>query len=138
MAQLAPVANGPQLKSSSIPRGDITGIIPLSSPQAIGTLALSFSEPVILYIAEKMLGETFTQINDDVADLVGELTNMVTGGAKRILESKGYDFDMAIPTIIRGKGQKITHVGSKGSVIIVPFNTEAGEFYVEVCFQATN
>ncbi|TQV85028.1 chemotaxis protein CheX [Aliikangiella coralliicola] len=135
MASLVPQANGPQIKHSELPPGDITGIIPMSSPQADGTLALSFSEPVILHIASNMLGDTFSEIDDEIADLVGELTNMVTGGAKKLLESKGYDFDMATPTVIRGKGQKITHASSSGAVIIVPFNTEAGDFYVEVCFK---
>lgn len=135
MASLAPIATGPKLKTDNLPPGDVTGIIPLSSPQAVGSLALSFSEPVILHIAENMLNEKFVEINDEVADLVGELTNMVTGGAKQILDQKGYDFDMATPTIIRGKGQVISHVGSNGNVIVVPFNTDAGEFYVEVCIK---
>ena len=96
----------------------------MSSPQATGTLALSFSEPVILHIATNMLGEPFTEINDEIADLVGELTNMVTGGAKKLLESKGYDFDMATPTVIRGKAQKITHTPGASAVIIVPLRRD--------------
>jgi len=135
MAKLSPKPNGPKIKPDDLPAGDITGLIPMSSPQAIGSLAVSFSEPVILHIAENMLGEKFTEINDEIADLVGEITNMVTGGAKNLLESKGYDFDMATPTVICGKGQKITHAKGSDSAIIIPFDTEAGAFYVEVCFQ---
>lgn len=135
MASLSPKADGPKLKTSDLPPGDITGIIPMNSPQAYGTLAVSFSEPVILHIAENMLGENFDSINDEIADLVGELTNMVTGGAKQMLEENGYDFDMATPTIITGKGQKISHIDHSGGVVIVPFATDAGDFYVEICFK---
>ena len=99
-------------------------------------LAISFSEVVILHIAQNMLGEKFTKIDDEIADLVGELTNMVTGGAKSLLEIKGYDFSMATPTVIRGKGQKISHAGDAGNVIVIPFSTDVGEFYVEICFQS--
>lgn len=134
MASLTPKAGGIKLKTSDLPEGDITGFIPMSSPQAIGSLALSFSEKVILHIAKNMLGETFDTINDEIADLVGELTNMVTGGAKALLDAKGYDFDMATPTVIRGKGQIISHVGTCSNVVVIPFNTEVGAFYVEVCF----
>lgn len=136
MASLSPKPNGPKLKTSDLPPGDITGLIPMSSPKATGTLAVSFSEKVILHIAENMLGEKFETINDEVADLVGELTNMVTGGAKQMLESKGYDFDMATPTVITGKGQKISHVNQSGGVVIIPFSTEVGDFYVEICFKS--
>ena len=135
MARLTPKADKIKLKTNNLPSGDITGFIPMSSPQAVGSLALSFSEKVILHIAENMLGEKFTSIDDEVADLVGELTNMVTGGAKAILEEKGFDFDMSTPTVIRGMGQQISHIGMTGSVIIIPFNTEVGDFYVEVCFK---
>lgn len=134
MARLTPRPNSAQLKSDDLPPGDITGIILMSSPKATGTLAISFSEPVILHIAENMLGEKFTEINDEIADLVGELTNMVTGGAKNILEAKGYDFDMATPTVIRGKSQKIAHAGTSGHVIVIPFSTDSGAFYVELGF----
>ena len=136
MASLSPKPDGPQLKTSDLPPGDITGLIPMSSPRATGTLAVSFSEKVILHIAENMLGEKFTSINDEIADLVGELTNMVTGGAKQMLESKGYDFDMATPTVITGRGQKISHVNHNGGVVIIPFSTDVGDFYVEICFKS--
>lgn len=134
MASLTPKVDNLKIKSNNLPTSDITGFIPMSSPQAVGSLALSFSEKVILHIAENMLGEKFTAIDDEIADLVGELTNMVTGGAKALLEEKGFDFDMSTPTVIRGMGQQISHVGKTGSVIIIPFNTEVGDFYVEVCF----
>lgn len=135
MAQLSPKASGPKIKNSDMPPGDITGIVPMSSPKAIGTLAISFTEQVILHIAENMLGEPFAEINSEIADLVGELTNMVTGGAKSLLESEGYDFDMATPTVITGKGQKISHIKEAKGIIVIPFNTDAGDFFVEVCFQ---
>ena len=135
MASLTPKADNVKIKTNNLPSGDITGFIPMSCPQAVGSLALSFSEKVILHIAENMLGEKFTEIDDEIVDLVGELTNMVTGGAKAMLDEKGFDFDMSTPTVIRGKGQQISHVGISGSVIVIPFNTEVGDFYVEVCFK---
>lgn len=134
MASLAPEASVPKLKTDELPPGDVTGIISLSSPQAIGTLAISFPEPVILFIAEKMLGEKFEKIDNEVADLVGEITNIVTGGAKKLLAEKNYEFGMTTPTIITGKGQKISHIDNAG-VIIIPFSTEAGDFYVEICIK---
>ena len=59
---------------------------------------------------------------------------MVTGGAKRILSDKGYDFDLAIPAIVFGKNHKVVHK-SLGPKVIVPFTTSAGQFCVEICFE---
>ncbi|WP_196137178.1 chemotaxis protein CheX [Aliikangiella sp. G2MR2-5] len=131
MASLKPRASGFQLEPTNLPEGDVTGIIPLSSPQASGTIALTFSKAVILHIAEKMLGEEFDELNDKVADLVGELANMVAGNARELLEDKGYTFEMGIPKVIRGPNRELTRPQTS-NLVIVPFSTEAGEFYVEV------
>jgi chemotaxis protein CheX len=121
------------LKKDKVPPGDVTGIINMQSNKTKGTLAISFSEQVILQIAQRMLGEPFTSINKDIADLVGEITNIVCGGAKQLLEQKGFSFDLARPTVIVGKAQEVCHT-AKAPVIVIPFTTEAGDFYVEVCF----
>jgi chemotaxis protein CheX len=81
-----------------------------------------------------MLGEEVTSIDDTVTDMVGEITNMVTGGAKRLLSEQGYRFDMAIPSVVSGKNH-IIHHKSKAPIVVVPFNTQAGNFFIEICFE---
>ncbi len=81
-----------------------------------------------------MLGEEIHSVNDIVTDLVGEITNIVTGGAKRSLSEMGYDFDLAIPGVVAGKNHIITHM-TKGQTIVLPFHTEQGDFFVEICFE---
>ena len=97
-------------------------------------MAITFTSEAIFDIARRMLGEEVSEINSTVTDLVGEITNMVTGGAKRVLAEQGYDFDMAIPAVVAGKNHRITHK-SNGLKIIIPFSIIAGKFYVEVCFE---
>jgi chemotaxis protein CheX len=106
----------------------------MAGEQTKGTMAVTFTTPVILSITERMLGDKLDTIDDTVTDMVGELTNMVTGGAKKILSEKGYRFDMALPTVISGKDHVVTHI-SKGPIIVVPFSTEAGDFFVELSFE---
>ncbi len=133
MAMLQINAGKASVKQDAIPAGDITGVIAMRSPQTNGTLAVSFNTPVILSIAERMLGEPFPDINDEIKDLVGEITNMVTGGAKQLLETKGYDFQLATPEVLVGRDKSIERLG-KLPAIIIPFASDAGEFFVEVCF----
>ena len=134
MANMKATPGTPGIKADQIAKGDVTGLIGMAGEQAKGTLAVTFTKPVILAITERMLNEKLDAIDDTVTDMVGELTNMVTGGAKKILSEKGYRFDMAIPSVISGQDHVVIHK-SKNPVIVVPFSTEAGDFFVELCFE---
>lgn len=134
MARMEAKPGKPTVKKNDIACGDVSGIIGMTSDQAKGTMAITFTEPVILEITKHMLGEELTRIDETVSDMVGEITNMVTGGAKRILSEKGYFFDMAIPTVITGKNHEIHHK-SQAPIVIVPFTSEAGNFFLEICFE---
>ena len=70
---------------------------------------------------------------DEIIDLVGEITNMVTGGAKRMLSEKGFEFDMATPIVVSGKAHTIHHK-SKGPVVIISIKGEVGKAYIEFSF----
>ncbi|MBC8412474.1 MAG: chemotaxis protein CheX [Nitrospira sp.] len=136
MAMTNAVAGKPSLKDKGMPeaKGDVSGIIGMASEQTKGSLAITFTEAAILDIASKMLCEKIEVLDSEVADMVGEITNMVCGGAKMRLSEKGYKFDLAIPTMVMGKNHVITHK-SKGPVVIIPFKIEAGEFFVEISFE---
>lgn len=120
------------IKKEEKAKGDVTGVIGLVGNLAKGSLAISFPEAVILEIAGRMLSDKFEKIDSEIADMVGEITNMVTGGAKKILSEQGYKFEMAIPSTIVGKDHTIQH-NTKGPVVIVPFDTDVGPFFMEVC-----
>lgn len=134
MAMLEPQAGQVAIKDEDIACGEITGIIGLVGDNFKASLAVSFSRPVILEITARMLGEEITDIDDTVIDLVGEITNMVTGGAKNLLDQKGYSIGLSTPMVVTGVNHKVTHK-AKGPRIVVPFTLESGEFFVEVCFE---
>jgi chemotaxis protein CheX len=107
----------------------------MSSPQSTGTLAISFSESAILGIAKSILFEELEEIDDVVTDLVGELTNMVAGSAKQILDEKGYDFGLATPMVFTRRSKSIPHVENQ-PVYMVPMESASGKMFVEICFSA--
>ncbi|MES9871756.1 MAG: chemotaxis protein CheX [Candidatus Sedimenticola sp. 20ELBAFRAG] len=133
MARMDVTPGAPRLKNGNIAKGDVTGLIGLAGNRAKGSLAITFTEPVILEVTARMLGEEIFHINETVTDCVGEITNIVTGGAKRSLSENGYDFDLAIPGVVAGKDHIISH-GPTGKTILMPFETASGEFFVEICF----
>jgi chemotaxis protein CheX len=131
MAMVQPEPGKPFMKKDKKAIGDVSGIIGMTG-SARGSLALSFSEKCILKIVSNMLGENHSQINNEVGDAVGEITNMISGVARKKLEAQGLNIVAAIPTVVSGKNHAIIHVVG-GPSIIIPFETEDGPFFVDVC-----
>ena len=102
-------------------------------PQTRGSLSITFDASLALEVMQRMLGEKPASINEEVTDMVGEITNMVAGGAKRILGEKGYDFSMATPMVVSGTNHTISHK-SDGPRIIMPFESPHGNASIEICF----
>lgn len=132
MAQLDIVVGTPALKQGNTASGDVTGFIKLSGSNYKGSLAISFNREALLLVYEKMLGETLAQIDDSALDLVGEITNMVCGGAKQRLSESGFEFNLTQPQLLSGRRHQITHQGD-GPVLILPLNLEQGNMVIEVC-----
>lgn len=133
MAQLEAVSGTPSLKESAKAPGVVSGIIELKGPKASGSLALSFPEPVILDLYNRMLREEKKAIDEMVVDLVGELANIVMGGAKVQFEKQGMDFGLTLPKLIEGQNHHIIH-SVQGQVITLPLYIPSGTVYTEFCF----
>ncbi|MEI6610615.1 MAG: chemotaxis protein CheX [Deltaproteobacteria bacterium] len=131
MAFVEPKAGKPYLKVDSLAKGDISGIIGLTG-SATGSLALSFSEAAILKIVSNMIGENIKAMSDEIKDAVGEITNMISGVARKNLEADGFYIQAAIPTVVTGKNHTIAHV-TGGQSLIIPFEIDEGTFVVDVC-----
>ena len=116
------------LKDNNTPEHCISGIIGLSG-KAIGTVVLSLSEDVALKAASAMLIVEKTSLDDDVTDAVGELTNMVAGGAKAELEC--YQLQVTLPTVITGRDHDV-RFPSDVTPICVSFDTDWGPMTLEV------
>jgi len=133
MAFINPRPGKIYLKDTSNAYGDISGIIGITG-DAIGSLAISFKEGCICDIMSRMLGETYTEANQDIFDGVGEITNMISGAARTHMEKEGLTVYAAIPSIIYGKSHTINHILNSPSIVI-PFDTDKGSFVVDVCIK---
>lgn len=120
----------PYVKTDLIARGDFSGLITFSGSVA-GSLALSFSESCLLKIVSNMLGNDKDTAGSMIQNAAGELTNMISGDARKRLQSQGLIIYADIPTVLAGKGHVIKHV-LDGPSIIVPFETDFGAFAVDV------
>jgi chemotaxis protein CheX len=115
-------------KSAETPVFEVSGVIGLSG-KAVGTVVLSLSKEVAIKAASTMLMMEATELNSDVVDAVGELTNMVAGAAKAKLEE--LNLSISLPNVILGSGHEI-HFPSNVTPISVPFTCEWGPLAIEV------
>jgi chemotaxis protein CheX len=122
----------PYVKKGENASGDVSGIIGITGDTK-GSLSITFSADCIKAVVKNMLGEECQEINDEIKDAVGEITNMISGDARRELSQKGRDLNAAIPTVVSGPSHSIRHISS-GPCIAIPFETHAGPFVVEVSF----
>ena len=109
---------------------EISGIIGLSG-KASGSVVINVSREVALGAHERLLGEPVDQINDEVTDSIGELTNMIAGQAKSQLER--YELSVSIPTIVTGRNHLIQYASNVKPMCIM-FDSGIGPFAIEMGF----
>jgi chemotaxis protein CheX len=126
-------AGKPYLKKDEVALGDVSGILGLTG-EGNCTISVSFARQSILPIVSNMFGEKMEELNDEIRDAVGEITNMISGQARKELAELGRSLQAAIPVVIMGENHTITHV-SRHTVTAIPFSTDSGDFTVEVCFE---
>lgn len=119
---------GPIVQNSTYrAKHELSGIIGFTG-KVQATVVISLDKEVAFAVAEAFLGDKPNTINADVLDLVGELSNMIAGGAREKLNISGVG--LGLPTAISGKdhivcfdqGIEITHV---------PFVTPWGNLTVD-------
>jgi CheY-specific phosphatase CheX len=77
----------------------VTGAIGLSG-KVNGIVYTAYSEGLSKHVAKKILGGAAGE--QDVLDVVAELTNMITGNLKSTLCDMGYNCTLSIPSVMRG------------------------------------
>lgn len=134
IAQTEAKVGKPYIEPEIAEKGEIAGMVGMVAPPLKGTLLISFKKDAICQIMENMLGEKHAEINSEVADAVGELTNMIYGTAKTALNQMGYSFEMAIPSVIRG--EFTLSKSTKGATLVIPFELKnSALFHVKITVQ---
>jgi chemotaxis protein CheX len=121
----------PVVREGNVAHGDISGIVGIVSSVMNGSVALTFPAETALAIYKKMIGETVTEVNDDIRDTVGEFANIIAGGAKKELAEMDCSFEISIPTVVMGNNHTISHKGSTPAVVI-PFKFDSHPFEMEI------
>jgi len=120
----------PSLKEDPVPRYDISGIIGLSGG-VTGCVVLNLSEELALQLASALSGEKVNKVDEDCTDAIGEIANMIAGGAKK--DFPGGNNLISVPSIVIGRHHVSYPRGLP--VISIPCDTSAGRLVVEVALK---
>ncbi|MCS6971280.1 MAG: chemotaxis protein CheX [Planctomycetota bacterium] len=102
MAQVTPARKRVFVKQDPQMHGDIAGIIGMTNG-ITGSCVVSFPEALARRIVARFLCEQEQTLSVEMMrDGIGEVANMVAGGAKRQFAQTPYRFDISTPTVVHG------------------------------------
>jgi chemotaxis protein CheX len=112
------------------PIHEVSGMIGLSGV-AQGMVVLSMTTEVALKVASTMLMMDVSEVNADVIDAVGELTNVVAGSAKADLEK--LKLSIGLPNVVVGRDYQVCFP-TNAKPIVIPFESQWGPVTITVGF----
>jgi chemotaxis protein CheX len=98
----------------------------------VGTGSISCSAECACHIASQLMMCRYEAVNDEVLDAIAEVTNMVIGNVKTLLEEKLGPLGLSIPTVIYGRNFTSRTVGQQ-EWTVVPFTVDDQGVEVQVC-----
>lgn len=131
MLSLKPKRLSVRISQGSGGTSSLTALIGISG-EMHGVVVMRFPPATAIGLAGRMLGSTVDAVNAEVIDAVAELVNMVAGSAKA-----KFDYDpplqLGLPTVVEGDQYRVKYP-SKSVWLEVPFDSEAGQFSMEITF----
>jgi len=128
MLQLPVGIGEPSVKSDHATTYDVSGIVGMSG-DVVGSVVLSFPRETAERIVALFSGEPVTAEDENLADAIGELINMVAGGAKGMFQKR--QASISCPSVIVGSGHTVSRPKDV-PCITIPCQTDCGAFCIEV------
>ncbi len=131
MLQLPVQVGEPGVKQETTATYDVSGIIGMSG-DVTGSVVLSFPRETAERVVALFTGEQTSADHEDFPDAVGELVNMIAGGAKgRFPDRK---VAISCPSVVVGANHTIAKQKDV-PCIAVPCETDCGQMTIEIAIQ---
>jgi chemotaxis protein CheX len=98
----------------------------------MGTGSIACSAAFACKISSQLLMAEYSAVDEEVLDAVAEVTNMVVGNVKTLLEEILGPLGLSIPTVIFGRNFTSRSAGTN-EWTVVPFLADGVRFQVQVC-----
>jgi chemotaxis protein CheX len=118
-------------KEEAVPSSGVVSLIGLAGSW-VGTGSLACSADCAVKIASALLATPYTAIDEDVLDAVAEVTNMIIGNVKTVLEGHLGAMGLSTPTVIYGRNFQTRSSGTQ-EWTVVSFALGEDRLCVQVC-----
>ncbi len=118
----------PQVKTDGCKNPDVSAVIGYSG-DASGAVVIAYQRQAAITTASKFASMELDVSHPDFADALGEIANMIAGGAKA--EFEGLDVDPSLPSVIVGDNHEVSNSKVNPSLTI-PCDCSFGAFNVHV------
>lgn len=122
----------PEMQPRDAKHHDISGIIGLSG-EIVGSVVVGFPTETALAAVEAFVGMPVGLDDDNFADAIGELANIITGGAKARME--GEDISISCPSVVIGTDYTVQRP-RMATCVRIPCRSPFGEFDLAVCINS--
>ena len=112
------------------PGSNVVGTIGFAG-SASGLVAFYSTLDTAREIAGAMLGMEPTDVKGEIADAIGEITNMVAGSFRTRMAREGDAWAISVPTVTIGSDFYIKPM-TNGKRVLLPFRMEEQEVFVEL------
>jgi chemotaxis protein CheX len=120
------------INTASPPAGDgILSFVGLAGSW-VGTGSVSCTADCACKISSQFLMTEYSSVNEDVLDAIAEITNMVIGNVKTLLEEDLGPMGLSIPTVIFGRNFASRTVGTF-EWTVVPFLFDGERIIIQIC-----
>ena len=116
---------------SSTFQADVTSVIGMLGTTTTGTALLGFPRQLASKVVRAFLDES-GETEEGIEDGIEEILNMIVGKARASLANTLYEFDMSLPTIVRGANHEMPLPKEPCQTWIVPFEVYGQEFILEL------
>lgn len=125
LSSRTPIQGG-SLRSKS----NVVGTVAFAGERS-GVVAFYSTTETARAIAGAMLGIAPAQVNGEMPDAIGEVTNMIAGTFRTRMAAQGAPWAITVPTVTIGSDFYTTYVSDVRRALC-PFSMDDGEVFVEL------
>jgi chemotaxis protein CheX len=118
------------------PRSNVVGTVAFAGDRC-GIVAFYSTTETARAIAGAMLGIPVTQINGEMPDAIGEITNMIAGRFRTKMATSGSRWAISVPTVTVGSDFYTKYVSDVRRVLCPFTMSEGEEIFVELILTQT-
>ena len=104
--------------------------------RVVGNGAVICTATTACDLSSRFLMTEFTHVDEQVLDAIGEITNMIVGGFKNLLEARLGTVHMSVPSVIHGKNISTSHLKADMAVAVL-CRYSHGELRLKIALAAT-